>query len=268
MRVLDCHSHAFPDAVAPSAVRALVHGARTHEVAAFHDGTLSGLLDAMDRAGIERTLLYSVATKPSQVRKITDWSAAIAGDRVIPFASVHPDYEAPEQEVERVRALGLKGLKFHPQYMGCAPDDPRCVRIARAAAAHGLAMTFHAGHDPAFQPTDIASPRRFRALHEAVPDLRFVACHLGGWREWDEVVELLVGQDIYLDTSYSLADCPAPLLERILSRHPSTRLLFGTDSPWADSAVEVRRFRALPLSPDAMRAALWENGHRFAGLEP
>jgi predicted TIM-barrel fold metal-dependent hydrolase len=37
------------------------------------------------------------------------------------------------------------------------------------------------------------------------------------------------------------------LLREILLGHRPDRLLFGTDSPWADQAVEVASFRALEL---------------------
>jgi predicted TIM-barrel fold metal-dependent hydrolase len=220
----------------------------------------------MDRAGIQRAIVCSVATRPGQVRKITDWSAATASERLIPFASIHPDFEHPESETERVASLGLKGLKFHPLYMDCPADDPRTVRIAHAAARAGLAMVFHAGFDVAYEKDDRASPRRLRAVHDAVPELRLVASHLGGWRCWEEVLECLAGQPVYLETSWVNGHCPADLLARILARHSPDYLLFGTDAPWRDQASELAWFRGLALPEDDKRRALWDNGHRFAGL--
>ena len=63
----------------------------------------------MDRAGIRRAIVCSVATRPEQVAKITDWSASIASDRLVPFASIHPDFAAPEAEVERIASGGPPG---------------------------------------------------------------------------------------------------------------------------------------------------------------
>jgi len=266
--ILDGHAHAFPDAIAARAVQTLAAGAKWHAVQPWHDGTVKGLLASMDRAGIRRTLLCSIATRPGQVTKITDWSAAIASDRVAPFASIHPDYEQPEAEVERIASLGLAGLKFHPQYQECPADDPRVIRIARAAARHGLAMAFHAGYDLAFAKSDIASPQRIRNLFEAVPGLRLQACHLGGWQDWEESLRHIVGQPIYLETSFCLGQCPPDLLRRIIERHPPELLMFGTDAPWADQSAELALFQALPLARAAMRQALWENGCRFAGIRP
>ncbi len=265
--IIDAHAHAFPDRIASGAVAKLTAGARWMPVRAVFDGTVAGLTAAMDRAGIGCALLCSVATRPEQTPKITDWSAAVASDRIVPFASVHPDCPDLDAQVDRVAAAGLKGLKFHPQYMNCALDDPRTLRIARRAAAAGLAMQVHAGYDLAYDRDDLASPIAVRRLHEAVPDLRLLACHLGGWQRWDEVLRHVAGLPIYLETSYTLGQCPPRILEAILSRHPAERLLFGTDTPWADPAEQLARFQALPLSEAAQRAALWGNPRRFAGLD-
>jgi predicted TIM-barrel fold metal-dependent hydrolase len=264
--VFDAHSHAFPDRIAEAAMDSLTREAKWFPIRPFHDGTVAGLVGAMDRAGIDKTVLCSVATRPEQVTKITDWSVSIASDRVIPFASVHPSFEKPEAEIERIASLGIRGLKFHPQYMACAPDDPRTIRIARAAARCGLAMTFHAGHDLAYDKSDIATPRRMRALADAVPDLRLLACHLGGWHQWDQVEKHLVGTDVYLDTSFCFGQCPEETLLSIVLAHSAQRLLFGTDSPWADPAAELASFNRLPISDDKRQAALWDNVHRFLGL--
>ena len=90
--IIDAHAHAFPDAIAAHALSAVRDHGRWHKITNHHDGTLAGLLASMDRAKIHRAVLCSVATKPTQVEKITDWSVAIASDRIIPFASVHSDY--------------------------------------------------------------------------------------------------------------------------------------------------------------------------------
>ncbi len=266
MPTFDAHTHAFPDKVAAVAMPRLVAEAIWTELHPSHDGTLGGLLASMDRAGIDRAVLCSVATNPEQVRKITDWSMQIASDRVIPFASIHPDFPEPEAEVERIAEAGLHGLKFHPQYMNCPLDDPRTVRIARAAAEANLALTCHVGYDLAYEKEELGSPKRLLELHEAVPELRLLACHMGGWQRWDEVLTYLVDHPVYMETSYTLGQCPGETLEQLLDRHPPEFLLFGSDAPWADEAEELEKFRRLALPQEVKDHALWANAHRFAGL--
>jgi predicted TIM-barrel fold metal-dependent hydrolase len=246
--IIDAHAHAFPDAIATHAVSSLCSQGLWHEMRNHHDGTVAGLLASMDRAGIRRAVLCSVATKPGQVEKITDWSAKVASDRLIAFPSIHPDYPEPEREIERIVGLGLRGLKFHPQYMDCALDDPRCVRIGRAAARAGLTVEIHGGYHPAFEKHDVGSPRRLRLLHDAVPDLRIVACHLGG-----------------METSFTPYWCPADVMATIIARHSPHRILFGTDSPWTDQVTELAEFRKLPLSDLGFELALSRNMAELVG---
>ena len=265
-RVFDSHTHAFPDKVAATAIPKLEAGGLWLEARATFDGTVRGLLESMDRAGIRRAVVASVATRPDQVTKITDWSISIGSDRIVPLASVHPDFPEIEAEVERIARAGLRGLKFHPQYTLCPLDDPRTIRIARAAARANLAMLFHAGYDLAYEKDELAGPLRVRRLHEAVPELRMTAAHLGGWERWPEVLEHVAGLPIYLETSYTLGRCPPALLERILAKHPPEFLLFGTDAPWTDQSEELAKFRALEIPEEVKRRALWENACRFVGL--
>ncbi len=264
-RIFDVHTHAFPDAVAAKALPKLLDEWVWERPTAYFDGTLAGLLSSMDRAGIDRAVMCAVATRPDQVPKITDWCVRVASERIVPFASIHPDWPDPEAEVARVAEAGLRGLKFHPQYMGCAIDDGRALRIARAAEAADLAMLVHSGYDLAYEKDELASPRQVRRLHETCPDLRLVAAHLGGWQRWEEVLEHLAGLPVYLETSYSLGWCPPEVVDRLVAAHPAAYLCFGTDAPWTDQAEEVEKFLALDLPDGVKRRAMWENPMRVIG---
>jgi len=266
--ILDAHTHAFPDKLAASALEKIRTSARGMEIFPFYDGTLPGLLASMDRAGIQKSVVCSIATRPEQVRNITDWSVSVAGPRIVPLASIHPDYPDPEGEVRRLAAAGLKGIKFHPYYMACPPDDPRSIRIARAAAEAGLAMIFHAGYDVGFAEDDTAAPARLRRLHECVPDLRMAVAHLGGWRRWPDALRDLAGLPIWVDTSLSIGRCPEEVLRRFLAVHPPEFLMFGTDGPWADQRAEVERVHGRGLAEGLARQILWENAHRWLGVAP
>ena len=176
-------------------------------VPATFDGTYAGMRGAMEAAGIDVAVLQPVATRPDQVCSINDWTAGLAGDHVVSFGAIHPDFEGVAEEFARMRSLGIRGVKLHPEFQLCAPDDERMHPIYEAADAEGLIILFHAGIDIAID-TLTGTPDVFARVHEAYPGLRIVLAHMGGFRMWDEVREHLVGRDVWLDTSYTLGHLP------------------------------------------------------------
>lgn len=261
--VIDIHAHAFPDALAP---RAVAHLARQADVRPRLDGTVGALVASMDRAGIDAAVVCSVATDPAQVPSILRWSAAIAGERIIPFPSIHPAAPDGASLVRQAADAGFRGVKLHPEYQDFFVDDPGLADLYGALAAAGLVLLLHAGHDIGFPDSDRAAPRRILAVHRAFPDLSVVAAHLGGYRRWAEVAETLLGSGVYLDTSFAVRRAPEPLLRTILIGHRPDRLLFGSDSPWADQAEEIAAIRGLGLPTELEVGILGRNARALLRL--
>jgi len=71
-RVIDIRVHVLPDAIAAKAMPVM---ARNAGVTPALDGTLSGLLAAMDHASIEKACIQPVATRPESVAGINGWAA-------------------------------------------------------------------------------------------------------------------------------------------------------------------------------------------------
>jgi len=260
--IVDTHVHAFPDAIAARAVPEL---AREGNVVPASDGTLTGLLASMDRAGIATSVVCSIATKPAQFDRILEWSQANESDRLVMLPSVHPASPEVVGQVRRVAGAGLRGIKLHPYYQGFEIDEPRLFPVYEAAQELGLVVVCHGGFDIAYPHTRVADPVRARRVIDAFPALKLVVAHLGGWEDWDEVERHLLGRPVWLDTSYSLAFLPADRARRLLATHPADRILFGSDSPWADQAGEIARLRALGLPEDLERRILGGNARELLG---
>ena len=145
MQIIDIHTHAWTDALAAKAMPALESAGEGF--IARYDGTVGGLIREMDRTGVGISVIQPVATKPSQVATINDWAAAQASDWIVPFGAMHPDFPAPAAEIARMRTLGLRGFKLHPEHQSFAPDEPRMATIYDAAIKHGMTVFFHAGAD-------------------------------------------------------------------------------------------------------------------------
>jgi predicted TIM-barrel fold metal-dependent hydrolase len=263
MTIIDFHAHAFADAVAPRAVLAVEKETR---VKAALDGTIGGLLRSMDRCGIARAVVLSIATKPAQFAAIFKWAQTIASDRLIPFPSLHPSDPDAVRHVDRIAAAGFKGIKLHPYYQGFDLDEERLFPIYGRLRERELILLMHTGFDVAFPRIRKAEPTRLLNVVRRFPGLKLVATHLGGWEDWAAVRRLLVGQPIYFETSFSqpyLADAAA---REILCAHPPDCLLFGTDSPWDDQAAALAKLRALQLDEPLLQRILHANAARLLGV--
>ena len=262
MRIIDIHTHAWPDAVAEKAVPALMSKGT---LTAYYDGTVRGLTADMVRCGVDVSVMQPVATKPSQVAGINDWAASIRSDRIVPFGAMHPGLEDPAAEIARMAALGLRGMKLHPEHQDFAPDEPRLAPIYEAAVRHDMTVFFHAGHDELHE-TLRGTPEAFATVLDSFPGMRVVLAHLGGYRVWNHVAEVLVGRDVYLDTAYTLGHLPDADFVEIVHAHGPERVLFGSDGPWTDAAAEIAWLRRLPLREGVVDAILGGNSEGLLAL--
>lgn len=254
------HVHAWPDKVAAAAVGKLEE---LTVYAAHYDGTLAGLRGAMDRAGVARSVVQPVATRSESVAGINDWAAGIQDGHVTCFGAMHPDHADPAAEIARLAALGLRGVKLHPEFQGFRPDDDRMAPIYESLTRHGLMVFFHAGADIAL-PTTTSSPEIFARVLDAYPGLRVVLGHMGGWQQWDDVLDLLAGREVYFETSFSLGFLGRERFVELVRAHGAGRVLFGSDGPLGDAA-DWRAVAASGLDDDELEAIMWRNAERLLG---
>jgi predicted TIM-barrel fold metal-dependent hydrolase len=216
----------------------------------------------MERSGVAASVIQPVATKANQVPGINDWAASITGGGVIAFGAMHPDMDDPPVEIARMASLGLRGMKLHPEHQSFAPDEARLASIYEAAIAHDMTVFFHAGADELHETTR-GTPRSFATVLEAFPRMRIVLAHLGGFRVWNDVAEVLVGKNVYLDTAYTLGHLPDADFVEIVHAHGAEKILFGSDGPWTDPAAEIAWLRSLPLAEGVTEAVLGGNAQRL-----
>lgn len=258
--IVDFHVHAFPDAVAPRALEALL---TAYQVRAVTDGTISGTLRHMENVGVAYSVIQPVATRPAQVRSINDWAAAHADLRIISFGGIHPDYEDVQGEIDRIVELGLPGIKIQANWQQVAVDDRRMYAIYEAARGRLIVM-FHSGEELAPFDEMMATPSRIATVRRDFPDLTMVAAHMGGYLMWDQVEEHLLGKDIYFDTS---ACFPKDLDDRrfvdLIRRHGAHRVLFATDLPFGDPADDIPRLLSMGLTDDELQLIFTDNARRI-----
>ncbi len=262
--VIDFHAHFFPDDIAAQALQALSENVPDME--AQSDGTLGGLVRAMDRAGVDRAVTLPVATKPSQVAGINRAAVAQRSPRTIPFGALHPRAVDPLGDIRYLHEHGIRGVKLHPEYQCFHVDTPQMDPCYAVLAELGMIVVFHAGWDPGPFSCDHARPSALRRVHRRFPALRIVAAHMGGLRMWDEVERELVGTGVYFDTAGAPRYMEPEQFVRIVRAHGAHRILFGTDTPWFDIAATRRWLERLPLTDTEQEALFGGNAQVLAGM--
>lgn len=138
--------------------------------------------------------------------------------------------------------------------------------VYKKIASLGLITVFHAGQDIGFMPPAKASPDRMLRALSAFDGAPVVAAHFGGYIQWDEVYEKLCTLPLYFDTSFCFARIPHPLAQKIVEKHGSENILFGTDLPWSDAQSEKRLIDSLDLSDADKENIFFRNAARLLNL--
>ena len=262
--IIDFHTHAFPDHLAERAITALEAEC---DVKTKHAGTISSLLDSMDKAGIDIAVVCSIATKQSQFDPILAWSKKIVSNRIIPFPSLHPQDPDPAEKIKIIHEAGFKGIKLHPYYQEFTVDEERLFPIYEACIKHHLILVCHTGFDIAFPRYRIADPEKIEHIASRFPELIFVSTHLGAWYDWDEVEKYLIGKPRYMEISFSLEELPGSKAKKLITNHKPGCLFFGTDSPWTDQAQTIELLKSLHLDPDLERDIFYNNAATLLGID-
>lgn len=265
--IIDAHAHIYPDKIAQNAVKGI---SDFYEMPVMLDGTVQGLLKAGDEAGVSHFIVQSVATVHEQVQSINNFIAKSVEqypDRLIGFGTLHPDFPDIKSEISRMKQLGLRGIKLHPDFQRYYLDDEKAFPMYEQAEENSLSILFHIG-DPRF---DFSSPERLLNVVRRFPKLVVIGAHLCGWSLWDKTIrwdraeELFSHSTVYADCSssfYALSPEEAAEFIRKIGTH---RVLWGTDYPMWNAKDELQRFSELSLTEDERRDILGLNALRLLG---
>jgi predicted TIM-barrel fold metal-dependent hydrolase len=259
-RIIDMHTHAFPDTIAQRAM-AQLHS--ECDIKSYLDGRVGSLLKSMDEAGIEKSVLCSIATRPAQFDPILQWSIEIRSERIIPFPSIHPQDRHISEHIDKIGEHKFLGVKIHPYYQDIVIDDPSLDCLYKSIIKNNLLLVLHTGYDVAFPKEERANPSQILHIINRFPDLRLITTHMGGWFQWEQVEEKLLGKPIYMETSVSFEYLGPEKIKRMLNNHDPDYLLFGTDSPWDDQKKAVTNIETLISDENLKNKLFFENA---AGL--
>ncbi len=280
-KIIDFHTHAFPDKIAGKTIEML---SKKGGIPAYTDGTTGGLCNVLTEAGISLGIVLPVVTRPEQFESVTrfaaqineekfHWEAEAAGERksdptakLLSFGGIHPDTPDYKKELKTLSERGFRGIKLHPDYQGVYFDDIRYMRIVEYASELGLIVITHAGVDIGFPDTVRCTPERARKVIREIKPEKLVLAHMGGWNLWDEVLDSLADEPVYLDTAYSMGHISEEHFMSLCRAHGADRILFATDCPWGDPKRDLETFFSMPLTKEEQELMLHCNAERLLGL--
>ena len=262
MKVFDAHCHIYPAKIARKAAQT---------TAAFYDytgETLDGTVQTLfaHGGGITKFLVQSVATRPDQVQHINEFIArevAQFPDRLYGFGALHPDSPTLEEDIAHLRALGLHGVKLHPDIQGFRLDDPRCFALAEQCEGV-LPLLLHTG-DSRY---DYSNPNRLLPVLKIYTELTVIGAHFGGWSIWEEASKKLCGTpNLYVDCSSAFPYLKKETAKEIIRRYGADRVLFGSDYPMWSPEKELEYFLSLNLDENEIKSILNINACKIFNLE-
>jgi predicted TIM-barrel fold metal-dependent hydrolase len=255
MKIFANHAHVFP-----ASLRA--------------EGTVERLLVMMDACRIEQAVCF--APFPHELEGQNDWLAReIAGrDRLVGFGTLDLRRDDQRDQVRRVRDLGLRGLKLHPNSQQFDLLSDSALRAFEAAQEAGLFISFHSGvHHYRIEHYNVL---KFDEIAYRFPDLHFSLEHVGGWAFFQEAVAVITNNIPYPPvpnrkprvygglTSVFTPDyiriwyMPPERMTELVRQAGAGQLIFGLDFPYnleENTKLGLRAIEALPVS-DAERAAI------------
>ncbi|MBQ5317308.1 MAG: amidohydrolase [Oscillospiraceae bacterium] len=245
--IVDAHCHIYPDAIASRAVSGIdtFYDGLPGE---HYDGTMSTLLHSGGRAGIDHFIIFSVATKPTQVKSINEYladCAARSSGRFTPLGAMHLDSEDMEADLAHLMELGLRGVKMHPDVQDFVIDEPRAMKLYEMCEDKGLPIYVHTGD----YRYDRSNPNRTVNVLKAFPKLKFIGPHFGGWSVWEDALRLLPDfPNIMVDTSSSFYLMKKDFAREIIRAYGSERVMYGTDYPMWPQRDELDFLASLDLT--------------------
>ncbi|MFZ2539423.1 MAG: amidohydrolase family protein [Oscillospiraceae bacterium] len=252
-RIIDAHAHIFPAKIADKAVTSI---GKFYGIEMDHAGVSDALIKSGRAINIEKYLVCSTATKPEQVVPINDFifDECQKHQEFIGFATLHPDMENLDEEVERILQRGFKGIKLHPDFQQFNIDDQKAFEIYKRVQGK-LAILFHTGDDR----LEFSKPKRLARVSDKFPDLRCIAAHFGGYKCWDEAYEVYDSKNIFMDTSSSLFSMSREQALKFIDKFGVEQFFFGSDFPMWRHEVELKRIESLELDKVSLEKILYGN---------
>jgi uncharacterized protein len=204
-----------------------------------YDLTEDALLEAMDRAHVERGVIAAVDRYLAVDSRVgNDFLLQAAEghpDRLIPSCSVSPWYgERGLEELRRALGLGARIVVLHPAIQGYQANDELIWPVLEVAAGEKVPVYVHTGNPGS------ASPWQVVDLADRYPELDLIIGHCGATDFWNDVVDAgKAAPNAYLESSLARPFQFNSYLEKVGYR----KGIMGSSVPTNDLVFEWEQMR-------------------------
>jgi len=236
-----------------------------HGDAAATEYTPEQIVEVMDAAGIDRSVVFAMSTTTRRSVEMARAAVERFPERLIPYAYALPSYERPviEELREAIAEMGSRGIKLH---IGeCRLKEYIADPVFALAGELGVPCLIDLGGD-------LATAERIAA---AFPQTKLIYAHFGRYlctdatliRSFFALAE--AHPNVWLDATGVVLDWT---IAEAVQRLGAERVVFGTDGPHAAPTPAemarnaVRQIEMLGISDDDRAMVLGGSIARLLGL--
>jgi predicted TIM-barrel fold metal-dependent hydrolase len=206
------------------------------------------LLRRMDRAGVDKALAW---LQPPYMREIDGANAYVYEamkqhpDRILGFGWADPNLgvQRAKDTVKRcIHEYGFYGVKLNGAQNSFYIDDPvLSIPVIEAVAETGKLLAFHVGADA----PEHTHPFRVGKIARRFPEVQIVMVHMGGAAVPDLSDAAVEMAQEHPNLTLIGSGVRAIAVLKAIKTLGSTRVCFGSDTPFALMHVEVATYNAL-----------------------
>jgi predicted TIM-barrel fold metal-dependent hydrolase len=225
-----------------------------------------GLLDVMDRFGIEKACVSSIKAMQydfiegnQELKRETEKHP----DRFIPFCVVHPRYwaDVKDEMVKCVVEWRFAGVVLHPLEQGFPADCLSVKRLMEVVEHLGVPVAIHSAED------DVSHPRRIGALAAAFPSIRFIMYHMGRIFAFHDAIEVAMEhRNIILDTTDVTHH--DGVVEKAVRMVGADRVVWGSNLPISYPGPNLKRILIARVTEEERQKILGGNILSILGRSP
>jgi len=231
--------------------------------------TAASLVERMDTAGVEKTLVCAIVghdweVEYQYIKSLCDQ----APGRLVASAGIDPrDIANGVKKLEHaITELGFVGAHSYPHWFGLSPADRRWYPFYSKCIELDVPIQIQVGQ--AFQAGlySVGRPEAIDTMAVELPDLKIVCIHTA--YPWDREMVSIAWKhpNVYIGADCWLPRDWAPELVEFIRDRGRDKVMWGTNHPVIDQSESLAEVRALGLDSETEALLVRENLKRVYRL--